>query len=206
VRHPVFARLYARDCARMEARGVAEHRRRLLAGLSGRVVEIGAGTGSTFRHYPAEVRELIAVEPEPYLRARALEAAAAADVPVDVIDALAEQLPLEDASVDAAVAALVLCSVHDPPAALAELHRVVRPGGELRFYEHVRSTSPRLARVQRTLDVVWPHLLGGCHTSRDTERAIADAGFRIERCERFRFPEGLLAAPASPHVLGAARR
>jgi ubiquinone/menaquinone biosynthesis C-methylase UbiE len=190
----------------MEAQGVADHRTRLLAGLSGRVVEIGAGTGATFRHYPVEVREVVAVEPEPYLRSLAVVAAAAAAVPVQVLDALAERLPLEDGSFDAAVAALVLCSVHDPSAALAELHRVVRPGGELRFYEHVLATSPGLLRVQRTLDVVWPHLLGGCHTARDTERAIAEAGFRMERCERFRFPEGLLAAPASPHVLGAARR
>jgi ubiquinone/menaquinone biosynthesis C-methylase UbiE len=190
----------------MEAQGVADHRRRLLEGLSGRVVEIGAGTGATFRHYPTEVHEVVAVEPEPYLRALAVEAAAAAAVHVEVVDALAERLPLEEGSFDAAVAALVLCSVHNLSAALGELHRVVRPAGELRFYEHVRATTPGLSRVQRILDLVWPHLLGGCHTSRDTERAITEAGFQIERCERFRFPEGLLAAPASPHVLGAARR
>jgi ubiquinone/menaquinone biosynthesis C-methylase UbiE len=206
VRHPVFARLFARGVEQLDARGATDHRRRLLDGLAGRVLELGAGTGANLRHYPAGVTEVVAVEPEPYLRARAAEAAATVTVPVTLVDAVADRLPVEDGSFDAAVASLVLCSVDDPAAALSELHRVVRSGGELRFYEHVRSTSPGLARAQRVLDVVWPRLGGGCHTGRDTVAAIERAGFAIEACDRFTFPPGLLAAPTSPHVLGSARK
>jgi ubiquinone/menaquinone biosynthesis C-methylase UbiE len=190
----------------MEQLGVREHRRELLAGISGRVIEIGAGTGANFPHYPEGVREIVAVEPEPYLRARAATAAASATAPVRVVDAVADQLPFEDASFDVAVSSLVLCSVADQPAALAELHRVLRPGGELHFYEHVRAQDRRLATAQRVLDVVWPHLGGGCHASRDTLQAITDAGFAIEHVRRFVFRPCKLAAPTSPHVLGIARR
>ena len=152
------------------------------------------------------MRDIVAVEPEPYLRARAAAAAAGAIAPVRVVDAVADQLPFEDASFDVAVSSLVLCSVADQPAALAELLRVLRPGGELRFYEHVRAQGRRFAAVQRALDVVWPHLGGGCHSSRDTVQAIADAGFAVEGVRRFVFRPCLLAAPTSPHVLGIARR
>jgi ubiquinone/menaquinone biosynthesis C-methylase UbiE len=188
----------------MEQLGVAEHRRELLAGISGRVIEIGAGTGANFPHYPEGVREIVAVEPEPYLRARAATAEALA--PVRVVDAVADELPFENGSFDVAVSSLVLCSVADQRAALAELHRVLRPGGELRFYEHVRAEDRRLASAQRVLDVVWPHLGGGCHSSRDTLEAIAEAGFAVEHVRRFVFRPCVLAAPTSPHILGAARR
>src|SRR4051794_7422805 len=113
----------------MDELGVAAHRRELLDGLEGRVVEIGAGTGASFRHYPLGVSEVVAVEPEPYLHALATQAARGAAVPVRVVDATAEALPLDDGSCDAAVASLVLCSVADPAVALAELRRVLRPGG-----------------------------------------------------------------------------
>lgn len=185
---------------------MGEHRKELLVGISGKVIEIGAGTGANFPHYPADVSEIVAVEPEPYLRALATRAAAEVRTPVRVVDAVADQLPFENASFDAAVSSLVLCSVADQPAALAELHRVLRPGGELRFYEHVRAENPRFASAQRALDIVWPHLGGGCHASRDTLHAIVDAGFAIERVRRFVFRPCLLAAPTAPHVLGVARR
>ena len=204
VAHPLFARLYDRMSRAAEDQGVAEHRRELLAGLTGRVVEVGAGNGLNFGHYPASVTEVLAVEPEPYLRARAAEAARTAPLPVRVLDGLAERLPLEDSSVDAAVASLVLCSVPDQAQALAELHRVLRPGGELRFYEHVRAETPALAIAQRAADaLLWPRLAGGCHTSRDTAAAITAAGFTIQTVRGFRFPPALLA---SPHLLGLARR
>lgn len=203
VRHPLFARCLARCAPRMEQLGVAEHRRELLAGISGQVIEIGAGTGANFAHYPEGVREIVAVEPEPYLRARAVEAAAAAIAPVRVVDAVADQLPFENASF---VSSLVLCSVADQPAALAELHRVLRPGGELRFYEHVGAEDRRLASAQRVLDVVWPYLGGGCHAIRDTLHAITGAGFAVEDVRCFVFRPCMLAAPTSPHVLGVARR
>jgi ubiquinone/menaquinone biosynthesis C-methylase UbiE len=207
VGHPLFARLQARESAKAERKGAAEHRRRLLAGLSGRVIEVGAGSGVHFRHYPHGVTEVLAVEPEPHLRELALEAAGTAPVPVRVVDGLAECLPAEDASMDAGVAAGLLCSVPDPAEALAELARVIRPGGELRFYEHVVSSRPGLARLQRVLDAtIWPGAFGGCHASRDTEAEIADAGFEIDACERFAFRPTLLSAPVAPRILGGARR
>lgn len=206
VRHPLFARLYARASAAAEGRGLAEQRRELLAGLRGRVVEVGAGNGLNFAHYPAGVSEVVAVEPEPYLRRRAVAAAARAAVDIRVVDGVAEELPLPDASVDAAVASLVLCSVRDPGRAVAELLRVVRPGGELRFNEHVVSERPARARLQRALDrTVWPRLAGGCHLGRDTEAALGRAGFVVEERRRFGFSVGF-PDPPKAHILGRARR
>ena len=190
---------------REEPAQVREHRRELLSGLSGRVLELGAGAGANFGLYPTDVSEVVAVEPEPYLRGKASEAAASASVRVIVVDGTADRLPAEDASVDAAIACLVLCSVADQPAALAELHRVLRPGGELRFYEHVLSHKPHVARSQRVADrLFWPRAFGGCHTARDTPSAIADAGFSIERQRRLSV--GPRFVPAATHVLGSARR
>jgi ubiquinone/menaquinone biosynthesis C-methylase UbiE len=206
VRHPVFARMYARMAAEFEAKGAAEHRDEALAELTGRVVEVGAGTGANFTHYPSTVTEVVAVEPEPYLRQIATEAAASAPVPVTVVNGVADRLPVTDASCDAAASSLVLCTVGDPAAALAELRRAIRPGGELRFFEHVRAETPGFARFQRTVDVVWPRLGGGCHASRDTVAAIESAGFAIEKLRRFTFRPSLVVAPVAPHVIGVARR
>jgi ubiquinone/menaquinone biosynthesis C-methylase UbiE len=206
VHHPIFARLYGRMADAFEAKGNAEHRDELLAGLTGRVIEVGAGTGLNFGHYPVSVTEVVAVEPEPYLRAKAEEATAAAPVPVTVVDGVAGRLPVDDASFDAGVASLVLCTVPDPAVALAELRRVIRPGGELRFYEHVRADDPRLARWQNRLDVVWPRVGGGCHANRTTVASIEAAGFTIEHVRRFRFRPSALTALTSPHAIGVARR
>jgi len=201
----LFARLYARVSDEMDALGAFEHRRRLVDGLSGRVVEVGAGAGANFAHYPPTVTQLVAVEPEPYLRSRALDAATRAAVPVEVVDGVADALPLPDASVDAAVVSLVLCSVRDQAAALGEVRRVLRPGGELRFYEHVAAEEPgTMRRVQRVVDAtLWPALAGGCHTGRDTVAAIRAAGFDVQSLDRFRFPPGR-PSPAAPHALGTA--
>jgi ubiquinone/menaquinone biosynthesis C-methylase UbiE len=204
---PIFSRVLARAAVCEERRGGAEHRRRLLAGLRGRVIELGAGSGVSFAYYPATVTELIAVEPEAHLRALAQEAAREAPIAVRVVDGVADRLPAEDASMDAAVVTAVLCSVPDPAAALRELVRVIRPGGELRFFEHVAARSARLARLQRALDAtVWPRLNGGCRTTRDTEAAIVAAGFQIEERERFSFRAHALGAPVAPRILGRARR
>lgn len=205
MRHPVFARLYARVSGAAEVKGAAAHRDELLAGLAGRVVEVGTGNGLNFSHYPAAVREVVAVEPEAYLRRMAILAAERAPVPVDVVDGTADELPLPDASVDAAVCSLVLCSVPDQAAALAEVRRVLRPDGELRFYEHVLARSPRFARFQRLVDVVHPLLSGGCHVTRDTLSVIEAAGFSTIRVRRFRFVPDPLATTAAPKVLGSAR-
>src|SRR3954471_19654140 len=187
--HPIFARMYTWLSPREDDAGQDENRRELLAGATGRALELGAGNGLNFRHYPATVAQVVAVEPEPYLRERALEAAAKADVPVDVVEGADDPLPFEDDSFDVAVACLVLCSVPDQARALAELRRVLRPGGELRFYEHVVPSRPRQASMFRMADRsgIWPWLGAGCHCSRDTGSEIDQAGFRVERVRRLSF-------------------
>ncbi|HEX5145791.1 MAG TPA: class I SAM-dependent methyltransferase [Conexibacter sp.] len=206
VRHPLFARFYARVLMRDEPAEIAAHRRELLAGLTGRVVEVGAGTGGNFEHYPPGVTEVVAVEPEPYLRERAAAAASCAPVRVTVVGGVADALPLDDASCDAAVACLVLCSAPDQASALAELRRVLAPDGELRFYEHVRGGGERMRRWQRVADrTFWPRTFGGCHTARDTVGAIAAAGFAVERERDVSLRSVPPFVPVVPHVLGLAR-
>jgi len=206
VSHPLCARLYVKQAEAAESSGLADQRRRMLDGLAGRVVEIGAGNGMNFHHYPAQVTSVEAFEPDPYLRRFATDAADEAAVPIHVGDAPAEDVPLEGSSVDAAVASLVLCSVKDLDRAIAELHRVVKPGGELRFNEHVRSDHPFKGALQRVADTtVWPTLSGGCHLGRETGVALEDGGFKIEHVERFGFRVGGLDPPKR-HLLGVARR
>jgi ubiquinone/menaquinone biosynthesis C-methylase UbiE len=201
VRHPLFARFYAWFAPLEDRAGVAEHRRELVRGLRGRVLELGVGTGLSFRHYPPEVQRLVAVEPEPTMRANAAAAARAVALEVELVAGTADALPVPDASVDAAVVSQVLCSVPDQARALAELRRVVRPGGELRFYEHVLSPNEPGRRVQRALDAtVWPRAMGGCHLARDTAAAIGAAGFRMRELRRGRVGP----TPAAPHILGVA--
>ena len=206
VHHPVFARLWS-AMSRHEPAEIRRHRDELLAGMSGRVIEVGAGSGSNFAHYPATVEEVVAVEPEPYLRERARAAAAGADVRIEVLDGDADHLPADDASFDGAVACLVLCSVPNQARALAELRRVLRPAGELRFYEHVLSDRPLLALSQRAVDrAFWPRAFGGCHTARDTPAAIEAAGFQIEHRRRMWVNPVPIAFPVASHAIGRARR
>jgi len=170
VHHPLFARFYTL-LSRNESAEAKAHRRELLAGLSGRVLELGAGNGANFVHYPESVCEVVAVEPEAYLREQARTEAAKAPIRVTVVDGTDARLPAGDGSFDAAVACLVLCSVPDQAKALAELRRVVRSGGELRFYEHVLSRRSGIALSQRVVDrTFWPRAFGGCHTARHPRR------------------------------------
>jgi ubiquinone/menaquinone biosynthesis C-methylase UbiE len=207
ISHPAFARYYARISPAMDKGGMAAHRRQLLHGLTGPVIEIGAGNGLNFAHYPPGVTRVLAIEPDPHLREIARRNATKAPVPVEVRDGVAEELPADDDAFPAAVAALVLCSVADQHSALREIHRVLRPGGQLRFLEHVRASTPALRRVQRLLDAtIWPALAGGCHTGRDTATAIEEAGFAVDRLDPFRFPDTRLTMPATPHLRGTAIR
>jgi ubiquinone/menaquinone biosynthesis C-methylase UbiE len=206
VEHPFFARFYLRMASGRKAKGEDEYRERMLAGLAGRVIEVGAGNGLNFPFYPNIVEQVLAVEPEPLLREAATKNAVDASVAVEVVDGVSGRLPAEDESFDAGVASLVLCSVPDQARALAEFRRVIRPGGELRFYEHVVAHPPLAAALQRVADATfWPRVGGGCHLARDTATAIEQAGFRIESSERFAFTPGA-PIPPIPHILGVARR
>jgi ubiquinone/menaquinone biosynthesis C-methylase UbiE len=208
VRHPLFARFYARISTGMESAGVGRLREELLTGLTGSVIEVGAGNGLNFAHYPQTVCTVLAVEPEPHLRGIAERSAETdARVPIKVVDGSAEQLPAEDGSFDAVVATLMLCSVADPAAALAEMRRVLRPGGELRFMEHVRADGPGYRRLQQLADAtIWPTCFGGCHASRDAVTAIEAAGFTITDLTRYRLPDTRVPWPTAPHARGVAVR
>lgn len=200
-----FGKSFSRAGPRMDARGAAEHRRRLLAAAHGAVVEIGAGYGATFPFYPSAVTGVLALEPDPILRALALAAAARAPVPVTVQDGVAESLPAADSSVDVVVSSLVLCSVPDQAAALAEVVRVLRPGGLLLFYEHVRSAHRVLGAAEDLLTPLWSRMAGGCHPNRDTAATIAGAGLTVQALERFGFSV-LPGNPRLAHVLGVASK
>ncbi|MFC7983180.1 class I SAM-dependent methyltransferase [Streptomyces sp. NPDC057336] len=208
VHHPLFARYYARFSVSAETRmGMGRVRERLLAGLSGRVIEVGAGNGLNFAHYPGTVSEVVAVEPERVLRQLAVEAALRAQVPVDVAPGAAEALPVKSEAFDAAVVSLVLCSVRDVPRALSELRRVLRPGGEVRFFEHGRGGGRVMTFTQRALDrTLWPPLSGGCHLSREPITALREAGFTLGPYRRTMVPENGPALPSSYCVLGTAWR
>jgi ubiquinone/menaquinone biosynthesis C-methylase UbiE len=184
-----------------------ELRRRLLAGLRGRVIEVGAGDGRSFEHYPVEVTSVLAVEPDPTARASAAERARKVPVAIEIVHGVAEALPVEDGAFDTAVVMGLLCSVGDPGAALRELQRVLVPGGELRFWEHVRSTHASFRVLQRAVDrLFWTRALGGCTTTRDTLATIQAAGFELETLERGFHSSSLLTITAAPYVLGTARR
>ncbi len=202
--HPAFARAFAAAVPEMDRRGAERHRRELLGTAAGVVVEVGSGAGSNFRHYPEAVTRVVAVEPAPYLRGLSAEAASSAPVPVEVRDGVAEALPLPDHAVDAVVASLVLCSVADQEQSIREFRRVLRPGGTLLFYEHVRSSNPLLAGVQDLATPVWRRMAGNCHPNRDTLAAIRDGGFRIIDVRRFGFAPAV-PGPRLAHILGAAR-
>ena len=200
--HPFFARLWTVMSAH-ETPLLRRLRTENLAGLTGRVLEVGAGTGTNFALYPDTVREVIALEPETRLAPKAREAAAAALVPVTVLESTIETMP-ETEPFDAVVCSLVLCSVGDPQAVLRQLNSVLKPGGELRYFEHVASSGWR-GSLQRVADAtLWPRISGNCHTHRETDRAITAAGFTVESARhRWTFP-AWVPMPVSEIVVGRA--
>ncbi|HBY95594.1 MAG: class I SAM-dependent methyltransferase [Ardenticatenaceae bacterium] len=185
----------------LEARWLAAARAELLAHASGTVLELGAGQGANFGHYPPVVR-VIAIEPDP---ARLAEAAvrAAPRPHFSLLRAVGEALPLSDASVDTVVSTMVLCSVHDLERSLSEVQRVLRPGGAILFFEHVRAPEEsREAWSQDMIQPLWGRLSGGCHVNRDTAAHLQTAGFQIQPVRHFRFP----IWPARYWILGRGTR
>lgn len=181
-------------------------RSELLASLGGRVLEIGAGTGLNLPRYPAAVERVVLAEPDPHMRRRlAARVAAEPRLHADIVDASADELPFPDGAFDAVVVTLVLCSVPNQARALAEIRRVLKPGGRFVFIEHVAAEGrPRRLRWQRRIEPFWKHLAGNCHLTRNTERAITEAGFALERIERESMRK--VAPFVRPTIRGAAVR
>jgi ubiquinone/menaquinone biosynthesis C-methylase UbiE len=202
-----MAALYDRTFASMEEAGLRDWRRDLLAGLSGDVLEIGAGTGLNLDHYPETVERLVLVEPDRFMRAKLEEKLDRGRA--EVVDAGAHPLPFEDASFDAVVSTLVLCSVPDPEAALAEVHRVLRPGGRFVYLEHVAAVEqPKRLKWQRRLEPLWKRLAGNCHLTRTTDQAIPAAGFELaeERRESMRKSIPLIRVTVRGHAVKSGRQ
>jgi ubiquinone/menaquinone biosynthesis C-methylase UbiE len=185
----MFAAVYDRAFEATEEAGLRQMRRDLLAGAQGRVVELGAGTGANLDLYPDGVEEVVAVEPDPHMAKRLRAALSESTRSASVSEAPAEHLPFEDSSFDTAVSTLVFCTVPDPAAALAEVARVLKPGGSLLFLEHVRAEDPGLARWQDRLEKPWRFLGDGCHCNRDTVATIESSQLRLGEVRRDRLPK-----------------
>jgi ubiquinone/menaquinone biosynthesis C-methylase UbiE len=199
-----FSAMYDSCMKGTEEAGLRERRRDLLSEARGRTVELGAGTGLNLELYPATVEELVMTEPDPHMVKRLRERVAESGRKVEIREAGAERLPFEDSSFDTVTATLVLCTVPDPGAALAEARRVLKPGGRLLFLEHVRSEEPGLARWQDRLERPWRFLGDGCHCNRDTVSTISAAGFELGAVERDELPK---APPlVRPLAIGEASR
>lgn len=200
--HPFFARVWTLMSAH-ETEELTRLRRANLAGLTGRVLEVGAGTGTNFAHYPDTVTQVVAVEPEVHLLEHAQAAAAVAPVPVSVsgqtVETLADPEPF-----DAVVCSLVLCTVERPDGVLAQLYAQLRPGGEVRYLEHIASAGWR-GRLQRFADAtVWPRISGNCHSHRHTEQNLRAAGFAIEDARREWTLPRWVPLPVAEFALGRA--
>lgn len=179
LREKLFALAYDRVMASTEKAGLADIRSRVLAGASGQVLEVGAGTGRNLDHYPPGVASLTLTEPDASMLRRLEAAARAASRPTTVLRAPAEDLPFEDATFDTVVSTLVLCGVSDQPRAVREMRRVLRPGGRLLLVEHVRATSDELARRQDRIN--WLNrLVAGCDCNRPTLETLTGAGFDVD--------------------------
>ncbi|HYF24854.1 MAG TPA: class I SAM-dependent methyltransferase [Baekduia sp.] len=179
--------IYDPFLALAERRGMAARRRDLLARAEGRVLEIGAGTGLNVPHYPGHVEQLVLTEPELGMRKRLERRVERAGRDAQVVGAGAEQLPFEDDSFDHVVSTMVLCTVPEPRSAIAEIRRVLRPGGRLLFAEHLRAHEPRLARWQDRLEAPWRGFAFGCRCNQPTLDLLAEGGLQVEVHEHGRW-------------------
>lgn len=197
-----FAALYDRAFEATEEAGLREMRRAALSAASGRTIDIGSGTGANLALYPARVTELVLAEPDPHMLKQLRSKVGEAGVSAEVVEAPAEALPFEDSSFDTAAFTLVLCTVPNPAAALAEVARILKPGGKLLFVEHVRADDAGLAQWQDRLEKPWRFIADGCHCNRDTVAAIEASPLTLESVERGKLPK---APPiVRPLVRGAA--
>lgn len=204
----LFSWYYPRLVARSENAGQREKRRRLIAEAQGRTLEIGAGSGLNVAHYGSQVSELVLTEPSPHML-RPLRSLVEREPPAvtswRLEPADAERLPYEDESFDTVVVAFVLCTVPHPPRAVAELHRVLRPGGRMLFLEHVRAAEGTLlGRLQDLLELPHRYLAAGCHPNRRTERLLCDSQFELDWVEHGEQPRSL--PTVRPRIAGVARR
>jgi ubiquinone/menaquinone biosynthesis C-methylase UbiE len=197
-----FAAVYDTICRPAERAGLREQRHSLLAGATGATIEIGAGTGLNLSHYPAAVTRLVLVEPDPDMRRRLRAHARKLGRETEILDASVERLPFPDASFDTAVVTFALCSVPDEQTALAEIARVLTPGGKLLFLEHVRSTDPKLSAKQDRRPFPYPQI--GCHLNRATLDAIEASPFTVDSVVHGEVPK--VPEVESPMIVGMARR
>lgn len=196
----LYAFMYDRISRGSEAAGLQRERVALLAQARGNTVEIGAGTGLNLDHYPPTVTHLTLVEPDRHMRKRLRQRVARVRPDAAVLDARAESLPLPDASVDTVVVTFVLCSVADQNAALAEITRVLRPGGQLLFLEHVRDTDPQIANKQDHAPFLYSWI--GCHPNRATLEAITHSPLSVVNVKHGQVPKAPLIE--RPMVVGVA--
>lgn len=198
----VFAAVYDRLGPAADAAGLGELREALLAQARGRTLELGAGTGLNLAHYPADVRDLTLSEPEAPMARRLERHLAEAGRPATIVRAPAEALPFPDGSFDTVVSTLVLCTVADPARALAEVARVLAPGGRLLLLEHVRAADPGAARRQDRIAPLWRRVGHGCRPNQDTAALLRASPLTVERLDDVLLPKA--AAVVRPAITGAA--
>lgn len=199
--HPIFAQLYDPVMAGAERTVMIDHREYLAAGLEGRVLDLGAGTGAMFPYFAETDATVHAVEPDPHMRSQAHDRASRLDLDVTIVDGDAETLPFDEGSFDAVVSSLVFCTVPDAEAGLSEVARVLDSGGEFRFLEHVRGEG-FAGRIHDVAAPAWHTVAGGCHLNRETGRLFQeDDRFELLGFDRFDGSTGLM-----PMVRGRLRR
>jgi ubiquinone/menaquinone biosynthesis C-methylase UbiE len=204
--HRWFAAIYDRMMASAERSYMRKVREEIAGGASGRVLEVGAGTGANFSYYNDHAEEIIATEPDPYMLERAKRRAGEISRTIDVRQGPAEELPFEDDSFDTVVSTLVMCSTGDPRKALSEARRVLKASGQLRAFEHVRYEHAFGAFWQDVITPAWRWFGAGCHPNRDTVNLVREAGFEFERLELTKpTPPVPPMVFTRPHILGIAR-
>jgi ubiquinone/menaquinone biosynthesis C-methylase UbiE len=199
----VFTALYDPLLWIGERAGMAKRREQLLAGATGRVLELGAGTGLNLPYYPEGIDELVLTEPATPMVSRLERRVQGAGRSCRVVEASAESLPFEDDSFDTVVSTLVLCTVDDPRRAIDETARVLKPGGKLLFLEHVRADTQRLARWQDRLHRPWHAFAAGCHANRPTVELLRESPLQVEAVERDRW--SWMPALVHPLAVGSAQ-